>query len=334
MARCQSCGAQVEGRYCSKCGSAVQQDSREAGFKRTSSRSGAAVREASDFDAEVDPHPRRFVDRGVPLYQDLGKKIGRRTWIAVSYAIGCIVLVYILKLWAETGPLFVAAEAATLALAASVLSENEILKFRVPFIWIVTAGFVWSFCRSSEAQQTSANEIMAISLWILFLYTLIRSVSGSVEEFETVEEQSSLGNAWGEVICMWGATLQVALVCIVLIRDPLVLVLTKSWTGWPLMKVLQAIRLTSPFSWLPVGLLVLGLVIYITRLFGSSPIRMNQRAMLTCWVDEMEYSKSFWRFCTCHSGCASSSVVLFDILRVCWLTVFQSSSPYGLVGLR
>lgn len=219
----------------------------------------------------IDTRERRFVARGVPLYQDLGKKIGRRASVAVWYAIGCIILVYILKLWAETGPLFVAAEAATLVFAASVLSENEILKVRVPFIWIVTASFVWSFCRSSVTQSTAANEIVALSLWILFLYALIRSLLGSIEEFKAAENQSTLGSAWGEVICMWGATLQVALVCTVLIREPLVRVLSQSWVGGPLLAALRGIRLTSPVAWLPVGLLVLGLVTYAAVRFESDP---------------------------------------------------------------
>jgi hypothetical protein len=219
----------------------------------------------------VDDREHHFVGRRIPLYQDLGKRIGRRTWIAVSYAIGCILLVYVLKLWAETGPMFLAAEAATLVFAASVLSENEILRLRVPFIWIVTAGFVWAYCRSSETQRTTSNEIVAISLWALFLYALIRSVSGSIEEFKGAESQYSAGRAWGDILSMWGATLQVALLWTVLIRDPLVKVLAQSWTGWPLLTVLQSIRLTSPVTWLPVGLLVLGLVVYAALRFEADP---------------------------------------------------------------
>src|SRR5579872_3589580 len=211
-------------------------------------------------------------NRVAARYHDLATGLMKHTWIAILYAFGCLIGVYILGITANASIIFLAVQIPTVGITTAVLRDNKRLRWRVPLVWTITAMFVWGYSQSSPTatSQGSSNEVAACSLFALIGLWFVRGVNGSINEFKN-NRQSPLAVSIGNTLSAWGATLQVAFLSLILIKAALIPFLKSTIVGVPLMTLLAAITLTSPVSWFPLGLLLIGLTLFAAVRFKDDP---------------------------------------------------------------
>ena len=208
---------------------------------------------------------------GTSAYPDLATNLMRHAWVVLLYAVACIVIVYLLGVWGNRFALFFAAELPMLLVTAAVLRPNDSLRIRVPWNWILTATIALAYADAVRPEPYSWScEVVAIATSVLILYWFIRAILGSSVELRH-RGQSSFAEGIAGVISVWGATLQIAVLASLAMKPFLMPVLASSVSGKPLLAALRQLKLFSPWSWFPVGLLFLGLGLYASLRFQSDP---------------------------------------------------------------
>lgn len=209
-----------------------------------------------------------------PRYEGLAAKLIGHTWLVLTYAVLCVVLLYILQVWANMTILFVTAELPALILTTAVLRNDDGLLFRVPFTWAATALIVWGCYHASRNGAFSIpNELVAFAVTCVVICWFARAIMGTVAEYNTTVDENT--KAVSQLLSAWGATLQVTTISLLLIQPILLPVLKATTIGVPLVASLTAIKLTSPWTWFPMGLLLLGLFLHVALLFKTDPYIPN-----------------------------------------------------------
>ena len=127
---------------------------------------------------------------GTQHYLFVNATLTANVWFIVLYAIACVAVVYALALFDDASLLFLTMEVPALVLTSVVLFPNPRLRWRVPFLWILTSALIWG----TQFTKPPA-EVVGVSCGIILVYALIRAVIGSVREFIAVRNDNSLPTA-------------------------------------------------------------------------------------------------------------------------------------------
>ena len=205
-------------------------------------------------------------------YRDLPAALTRHSWLALSYALASVILIYTLGLWSSGSLLFFAFLVPTLASAVYVTSANPDLKVRLPVLWSLTALIVWAY-RVAGDMRNVAWPVDLLSLGVIFLivYWLTLAVRVSKAEFNENKRAENTTAALGWLLSTWGATLQIAFIALLFVKYVLHDILSDSSLGRVVVGALQTIRLTSPVMWLPSGVFAIGITFFAVLLFADFP---------------------------------------------------------------
>jgi hypothetical protein len=216
-------------------------------------------------------------DEGVPAvtqrasYRDLPTALTRHTWLALSYALVSICLIYALGLWPSASLMFFAFLIPTLGAIIYVTSGNPVLWVRLPIAWLLTNLIVWTYNMDSDAMPWAVNALW-VGVILVVTYWLTVAVSSSAAEFRQSRRLQSVTAAFAWLFSAWGATLQIAFIALLVIKYALGDA-PRSSAGASLVWVLHVIRLTSPVVWLPSGVFAVGIIIFAVFLFGDFPYK-------------------------------------------------------------
>lgn len=197
-----------------------------------------------------------------PRYLDVERFFTTKPLPLGIYVLALIGAVYELESFNSVDVLFWAVELPTYLLAMIVVSPDTHLRWRFPYLWVLTSMLVWA--RLSTMTLSHPQEWVALSFGLLLLYCFVRALTGSIEE-----AKSSGMKGVATLLTAWGVTVQIAFVATLLIKPFLEQVLTSTMIGKPLLSFVAHIRATSPWSFLPPSLILLGLTLFVGIRFRS-----------------------------------------------------------------
>lgn len=207
-----------------------------------------------------------------PYYRDLASELMEHTWVAVLYAVGCVIFSYLLGFFSSPSAIFIAAEIPTVCIATAVLREDERLSVRVPLVWCLTAIFSWGI-EMSSTESNLYNEIAVSALVILFGYWLGRAVIGSIAEFKKDSLHESLAYIIANLASVWGATLIIARLAALIIHPILISIIEPTQVGTVLLTVLRMAQAISLWNWLPLGVFLFGIALFAAIRFQDDPYK-------------------------------------------------------------
>jgi hypothetical protein len=201
-------------------------------------------------------------------YRDLPAALTRHSSLALTYALLSVTLIYTLGIWPSPSLLFFAFIAPTMIAVIYVLGSSRALRLRLMIIWLSTTLIAWA----SRIDQTpwTAN-LLSVAMTGLLIYWLVLAVDASVADFgNQFRDQNGIAAvAW--LLSTWGATLQLAFIALLIVRYLLGDQLSHSSIGSRLIGVLRLVRLTSPVTWLPSGILIVGIIFFAVSRFADLP---------------------------------------------------------------
>ncbi len=203
-------------------------------------------------------------------FPDLAAWLTSQTPIALIYSIGCILIVYAVNHWANEVVLFLITELPTLLAMAYVVSASHSLRFRVPFLQFLSAVFMWTYAGSTAESGGWAAVISSVCLLAFFGYCITRAVTGSMQEFRENVSTEPVTPALALLFTAWGATAQVVMIVLALVKTVLP-VPDQSIAGLAVRGLLSVSPAHSLLSIVPIGLLVLGLLLYTALRFKDEP---------------------------------------------------------------
>lgn len=190
-----------------------------------------------------------------PAYRPIHLQVMEHAWLAIGYAIVATVALYALGWYVSDTLYFIAMEIPTLATVAYVLAPDPPFRRRVPFLWASTACAVWAFSHTAPTNRVLA-ELFPGAVLVVFLYLLVRAISGSWTETSCADNQAECSSL---LLATWGATLQIAFLFSGVFSPFLKPFLGKSYAANAMNLLIQGISIASPTRWLPSWLLLLGL---------------------------------------------------------------------------
>jgi len=191
------------------------------------------------------------------LYRDIPSKVMSKAWIGITYAMATTFVLYVIGRYGSISQYYIAVEVPTLAMVMYVLSVDPTLRWRVPFLWVLTAGGIWGLAQEGDSLSV-VTEAFPVTATIVFSYWTYRAVYGTVSEAYSAEKRSE---AISVLLATWGATLQLGLIGAGILLPLLDSYVESSLTADTLASIIRGIRHTSPVYWGPSWMLLLGVVI-------------------------------------------------------------------------
>jgi hypothetical protein len=196
--------------------------------------------------------------------RDLLARLTGHSWLAFTYVVGMILVIYVFGLYNSPGLLYAGIELPTFLAVYYVLSSNALFRPHVAFLWPVTALMVWSYLSADLlGKGRFGGELFPLCVLFIFSYWIFRATAHSKDDFVKNRRTSSLPFAIASVLTVWGAFLQVAFVALLPLRFLVEKEIAESLTGSWLVTFLEVIRLSSPVAWFPIGLIVLGISLFV-----------------------------------------------------------------------
>lgn len=219
-------------------------------------------------------------------YLDLLARLTENAWLAFALVVAFILAAYAMGLWRSEVGLLLAVEVPLIASVAWVLSANKAFRFTAPFLWAVTLCLALGYLMPVGLLRPEiSRHLLPIGLIAVFVHWLLKAFFGTRREFTERRMRESVAEAAAFVVTVWGATLQLSLILLVPMRTLLRDELSTSWLGNVLRSTLEAVQLSSPTAWVPVGFIFLGGALFAMARFSNQPYHPVDYDEVLGWSD-------------------------------------------------
>ncbi|MDZ7363690.1 MAG: hypothetical protein ONB46_23680 [candidate division KSB1 bacterium] len=213
-------------------------------------------------------------------YRDLLMKLMASTWVPVVYVLASLIITYVLGHVHSPIIFFTVIQIPTLIACSYVVSPNPNLTYRLPINWIATA-ILAAFVYASQTSETyygysELGDEIGMVAWFFAIYWTLSAVIWSIKMRKVNKDKLSRLESvefFGELFATWGAALQVAFIFSWIVIPFLEGITYGAATARSLAVTVEAFRGMSILRFLPVSVLLLGLLIMVSFRFQIDPYR-------------------------------------------------------------
>jgi len=211
-------------------------------------------------------------------YRNLISALMSNTWIGILYVVASIIILYTLGHVSNPLYLFFAIEIPTITACSYVVSPNPNIAFRLPINWIGTAVLVaLMFAAQLEpntSEQKNIGNAIGITIWCFVAYWAVNAILWNIRAWGKSKDklnQIGLINLVAYFLAIWGATIQVAYMLSWIFLPFIRSISYNAPIPNSLISAIDIVRNYSVLRFLPIGILILGILLMASLRFKEDP---------------------------------------------------------------